>query len=793
MDTWRQQNLRNMGGRIVSQNVGRRLVRTMSAVFSFLLVGFSAFAQNAIPMINVPLVPGEKAPGSPAFTLTVNGNGFVSGATVNWNGNARTTTFVSGEQLTASINAADVATASTASVTVVNPAPGGGVSNAVYFQAVKTVAATAFSKLDYATDLSPQDVATADFNHDGKPDLAVPTGNNTVSILLGNGNGTFPTHVEYGVPGHPIAILTGDFNNDGKTDLVTVAGFLNQISILLGNGDGTFQTHVEYATGTHPAAAAAADFNGDGKLDLVVVDQNDNKVAVLLGNGDGTFQSHVDYATGNAPAGVAIGDFNGDGKLDLAVANNNDSSVAILLGNGDGSFQGPIAFPTATNCNSVVTGDFNGDGKLDLAVGTSNKLVSVLIGNGDGTFQNHKDYAVGANSVLVSAADFNADGHLDLITANANDNTVSVLIGNPDGTFKGESIFPTSAIPSGLAVGDFNNNGKLDIAVAASTANTVSILTDSPITLAPSLLAFGKQTSGFATPAKTVTLRNTGTTVYTLGTISLVGSSASDFTETTTCGTTVAVGAACTFSVVFTPTASETANAQMLLTASNGSVIAIQLTGSGNVPVTLSPRTISFPGYQLLGTTSAGTVATFTNTSGVAVTFTNIDSEGLNATDFPLTTTCPVGSGSLAPGASCTATMSFKPTITGGETTTLVFYGSFTLAKQGALVSGKGTAVKVTPPALMFPATKVGTTSAAKIVTFQNAGATPLAISSVVFTGVNAFSQTNTCNGSVPANSTCTFSVTFSPGTTGTISGAMRIGDPDPTGPQVITLTGTGQ
>ena len=786
-------NHQSLGNLSKATDLRRRLRRTRYLSMMLLLAGVSAFAQNPIPMINAPLVPGEKAPGSAAFTLTVNGTGFVSGATVNWNGNARTTTFFSSKQVTASITAADVATASTASVTVVNPAPGGGVSNAIYFQVVKVIATPSFSKLDFATDLSPQDVATADFNHDGKLDLAVPTGNNTISVLLGNGDGTFAPHVEYGVPGHPIAILTGDFNNDGKTDLVTVAGFLNQISILLGNGDGTFQTHVEYATGTHPAAAAAADVNGDGKLDLVVVDQNDNKVAVLLGNGDGTFQSHVDYATGNGPAGVAIGDFNGDGKLDLAVANNGDGTVAILLGNGDGTFQGPIPFPTAINCNSVVTGDFNGDGKLDLAVGTSNKLVSVLLGNGDGTFQNHKDYAVGANSVLVSAADFNADGHLDLITANANDNTVSVLLGNPDGTFKGQSVYPTSALPSGLAVGDFNNNGKLDIAVAASTANTVSILTDSPITLAPSILAFGKQTSGFATPAKVVTLRNTGTAVYTLGTISLVGASATDFTETTTCGATVAVGGACTFSIVFTPTASESANAQMLITASNGSAIAIQLTGSGNVPVTLSPRTIAFPGFQLLGTTSAGKVATFTNMSGVPITFTNIDSEGLNATDFPLTTTCPVGSGSLAAGASCTATMSFKPTITGGETTTLVFYGSFTLAKQGALVSGQGTAVKVSPPTVTFPATTVGTTSAPKTVTFQNAGSTPMTISSVVFTGVNAFSQTNTCNGSVPANSSCTFSITFSPGTTGTISGTMRIGDPDPTGPQVITLTGTGQ
>ncbi|MGH9495734.1 MAG: FG-GAP repeat domain-containing protein, partial [Candidatus Sulfotelmatobacter sp.] len=161
------------------------------------LCAVSALAQNPVPFVNAPLVPGEKAPGSAAFTLTVNGAGFVSGATVNWNGNARATTFVSNKQLTTSINAADVLTASTASVTVVNPAPGGGTSNVADFQVLKTLVTPGFGRLDYVTDLSPQDVAAADFNHDGRLDLALPTGDNTVSVLLGNGDGTFQSRVEY--------------------------------------------------------------------------------------------------------------------------------------------------------------------------------------------------------------------------------------------------------------------------------------------------------------------------------------------------------------------------------------------------------------------------------------------------------------------------------------------------------------------------------------------------------------------------------------------------------------------
>src|SRR6266446_3223016 len=310
------------------------------AVIVILSLGASvALAQ--VPVVNNPLVPEQKAPGSATFTLTVNGSGFLSDAVVKWNGTALTTTFVKSSQITASVPAADLVTAGTATVTVNNGS--GPASNAAHFQVVKNGYTVAFSKLDYATDASPQDAVAADFNGDGKVDLAVATGNNTVSILIGNGTGNFPTHVQYAVPGDPVAIVSGDFNGDGKVDVVTADQFQSEISVLLGNGDGTFKAHAEYATGTKPVALAAGDFNGDGHLDVVVVDNNASQVSVLLGNGDGTFKTHKEYKTGVGPSGVAVGDFNGDGKLDLVVANNNDNTVSILLGNGDGTFQTQVA------------------------------------------------------------------------------------------------------------------------------------------------------------------------------------------------------------------------------------------------------------------------------------------------------------------------------------------------------------------------------------------------------------------------------------------------------------------
>lgn len=780
-------------------SISRFLLLLALVALALLSFGASAIAQNAIPTVNSPLVPGSKAPGSAAFTLTVNGTGFVSGATVLWNGSARTTTFVSGSQVTASINATDVATAGTANVAVQNPAPGGGISNVAHFEIVKTGVVLAYGKLDYATDLTPNDVASADFNGDGKADLAAATGNNSVSILLGTGTGTFPTHTEYPVPGNPIAIAVGDFNGDGKIDIVTVDEYQSEISILIGNGDGTFQAHQEYATGNKPVAIAVADLNRDGKLDIVTVDQNDNKVAVLLGNGDGTFKTHVDYATGNGPMGVAIGDFNNDGKLDLVVANNTDGSVAILLGNGDGTFGGPTAFPTAELPNSVVIGDFNGDGNLDVAAGTSNKAVSVLLGSGNGTLQNHKDYGIGGNAVVVTAADVNSDGKLDLLTANYNDNTISTLLGNGDGTFKGQTVYPTNAGPSSLAVGDFNNNGKLDVAVAAYTGNVVSVLLDNTITLTPSVIGFGTQTSGDKSAAKTVTLKNNGTSPYTVGANSFAWASASDFSQTSTCTANVAPGKTCTYSVYFDPQLCEAADAQMLLTDTDGTQFGVNVSGNGNTPLTLAPRTMNFKQYQLIGTTSTPQIDTFTNKAGVPITFTKIDLEGVNQNEFNFTTTCPLTPNTLAPGASCTSSVTFTPNATGGATVTQVYYGNFCLVKQGLLISGLGTAVKVSPATLNFGTIKSGTSSTAKTSTFTNAGSTALTLTSENFTGTNPYwaldPATTTCpaaGGAVAANSSCKFGFIFTPESVGTFSATFSIGDSDPTGPQKITLNGTG-
>jgi len=350
-----------------------------------------------------------------------------------------------------------------------------------------------------AVAIDPVSIVTGDFTGNGFTDLAtVNETSDEVSVLIGNGDGTFQPQVTYPVGWNPVSIVAGDFNGDGRLDLAVANAYDNTVSVLLGNGDGTFQPAVTYALGSNPdsyfqpVVLVAGDFNGDGHLDLAVTDSSaieggygtdsPGTVSILLGNGDGTFQSPETFPVGIFPTTMVAGDFNGDGKLDLFIAGYTMNSCcepsygSVLLGNGDGTFQSPETFALGIFPSTMVAGDFNGDGRLDLAVvgqadGNGNGSgVSILLGNGDGTFQSQVFYAVGSTSLAASivAGDFKGDGRLDL--AVASDGTVSVLLGNGDGTFQPVQTYATGNDPLSLVAGDFNGDGRLDLAIAGDNA-----------------------------------------------------------------------------------------------------------------------------------------------------------------------------------------------------------------------------------------------------------------------------------------------------------------------------------
>ena len=269
----------------------------------------------------------------------------------------------------------------------------------------------------------PASIAVGDFNGDGKPDMAVVGFfSNTMSVFLNNGDGTF-TPKTSAIPStvtlnEPLNVVAADFNRDGILDLAVANFNSDSVTILLGKGNGTFTQQASPATGSGPEAIAVADFNGDGKLDLAVTNSNSGNVTILLGSGDGTFSPEPEIpSTGSSPRGIVAADFDGDGKVDLAVANFLSATVTILLGNGDGTFIPAAVSPaTVTEPGCLVAADFNGDGRPDLAVANSSSSgsVTILLNQGGGNFTNVSPAPVaGAAPVGIVAADFNGDGIVD--------------------------------------------------------------------------------------------------------------------------------------------------------------------------------------------------------------------------------------------------------------------------------------------------------------------------------------------------------------------------------------------
>jgi hypothetical protein len=210
----------------------------------------------------------------------------------------------------------------------------------------------------YACGTFAREVAVGDFNKDGNLDLVVANqGENTVSVLLGNGDGTFQTGVKYATGPDPTSVKVGDFRGNGTLDIVTAnfdfAGGTGTVSVLLGNGDGTFQAAQSYTTDLHAHSVALADFNNDGRLDIAVANNGSDDVSVLLGNGDGTFQATQNFAAGSVPLSVAAGDFNGQGVQSLAVANGASNNVSILI-----NTSGPAAVSLTPNSITEGSGDF---------------------------------------------------------------------------------------------------------------------------------------------------------------------------------------------------------------------------------------------------------------------------------------------------------------------------------------------------------------------------------------------------------------------------------------------------
>ncbi len=390
---------------------------------------------------------------------------------------------------------------------------------------------------------APNSVAIADLNGDGAMDLATASGHAYVSVLLGDGSGSFGAGFDFptgGVPSIDPGVVAADFNHDGRTDVASLtSGVAIQLAVppsispTVGDAlsDTVTLTGAVSPTGTLSfngygpgdsgcagppvfTATAAVDGNGSyrsppfpttdpGTYRFIATyggDANNPAVASACGDPFETvavakavpvlstqaagpiaapsFAPAADFAVGSDPQGSVVGDFNGDGRADLAVAELS-GHVSVLLGDGAGGLGPPATFATGDNPLLLAAHDLSGDGILDLAVtsgGSSSTDVSVLLGNGAGGFGSAVNYPVGGLSGAVVVADFNGDARPDLAVTVPVSNNVSVLLGDGSGGFAAAVSFTAGTLPYGMVTADLDDDSDSDLVVANYGADDVSVL-----------------------------------------------------------------------------------------------------------------------------------------------------------------------------------------------------------------------------------------------------------------------------------------------------------------------------
>ncbi|MDO7875502.1 FG-GAP-like repeat-containing protein [Hymenobacter sp. ASUV-10] len=366
---------------------------------------------------------------------------------------------------------------------------------------------------------APVGVAVADFNADGKPDVATANNaTNTVAVLLGSGTGSLGAAATYGTGAGsaPQWVAAADLNGDNYPDLVTANTGTNQVGVLLNNGSGGFGAVATYGSGaaSAPLGLALADVNADGNPDIITANNGSNTIGVLLNAGGGSFGTVVTYATGTgtAPLGVAMADINGDGRPDVVTANSGNSTASVLLSSGPGTFGAATAYGTGAGStpNGVALADLNADGRPDLVTAnTGSNTIGTLLNSGTGTFGTVTTTSTGAGSApaAIALADVNADGRPDAVLALNSSNAVGVLLGSGPGTFgtvTSYSAGPGSA-PLALTLADLNGDALADIVSNNNGSNTVGVLLNQNATA--TITSFAPTTSR---AGATVTVTGTG-------------------------------------------------------------------------------------------------------------------------------------------------------------------------------------------------------------------------------------------------------------------------------------------
>ena len=426
---------------------------------------------------------------------------------------------------------------------------------------------------------APQAITSGDFNGDGLWDVATVNGtSDDVSVLLGNGNGTFRAAVSFGVGKIPLAVVADDMDRDGHQDLVLALSGSDQVVVLQGEGTGLFHKLASQDSGKGTTFLAVRDLNGDGWSDVVAVNSGrfgyypPFNLSVLFNDRKGGLRAPVTYENedrdGMFPTGVLVEDMTGDGKPDLTVTWSQPSwrspngLVSLLKNTGEGTFVFEKEIKPGLTLSAIQGADVNHDGLADLAVTSLfSDTVRILLQRAGGIFTELDPIKVGFAPVGAIFRDFNGDQELDLVVVNRDSNSVSMFLGNGKGLFTSAGHFGVGATPSAVVLEDFDRDQYPDLAAASTNSDGVSVLLSGggaiPLpSVSTDALVFEPGTKQEQTETgQTIRLTNIGLGLLKIVEVGISGQGAEAFSvaDNTCVGVALHMGDSCTLHVGFSP------------------------------------------------------------------------------------------------------------------------------------------------------------------------------------------------------------------------------------------------